>query len=139
MPYLLNWTFALSTGWLADYLIASGKVSRATVRKSLSAIGHLVPALALVVLSFIGCNVDAAIALLCIGLMFNGAIYAGFNVNTIELSPNYAGTMRGFVSIGANTMGFLAPAVASYIIDGEVNKFKHIVAQLRANFCLLFF
>jgi hypothetical protein len=52
--------------------------------------------------------------------MLNGAVLAGFNLNDLELSPNYAGTLRGISSTFANTNGFFAPVIVGLITKNEV-------------------
>lgn len=54
---------------------------------------------------------------------FQGAIYAGNQMNHIALSPKYAGTMYGITNAAANTCGFLAPYVIGLIIEGRVRIF----------------
>ena len=44
---------------------------------------------------------------------------SGYNVNELELSPNYAGTLKGATGTIANICGFLTPALAGYLTDGQ--------------------
>ena len=81
-PYLLNWVFAVACGWIADYFISSGKLSRAFVRKSLTLLGCAAPGAFLIALSFIKCNPELALTCLCLGCFLNGASYSGFNINS---------------------------------------------------------
>lgn len=41
------------------------------------------------------CDVTYAIALLCFGMFFNGAISSGHFSSFVDLSPNFAGTLMG--------------------------------------------
>ena len=41
-------------------------------------------------------------------------------MNQIELSPNYAGTLRGASSTVANICGFATPAVVGALTKGQV-------------------
>jgi len=41
-------------------------------------------------------------------------------VNHVDLSPNYAGTLMGLTNTAANVCGFLAPYVAGVITQGNV-------------------
>ena len=43
-------------------------------------------------------------------------------MNQMELSPNYAGTLRGFSNTFSNITGFVAPLVAGAIISNNVSK-----------------
>ena len=55
------------------------------------------PALALSAITFIGCHSLSAVILLCVAVMLEGTGYAGYNVNELELAPNYAGTLKGWL------------------------------------------
>ena len=54
---------------------------------------------------------------------FLGASLSGYNMNQIELSPNYAGTLRGASSTVANICGFATPAVVGALTKGQVKLF----------------
>jgi ACS family sodium-dependent inorganic phosphate cotransporter len=110
----------MACGGVVDYLIRTGKVSRSVTRKTVTAIGALGPAIAFTALSFIRCNPTMAIFWICLAVMVNAAVLAGSNVNVLELSPNYAGTLRAILAIIANTNGFTAPAVIGYLTHGNV-------------------
>ncbi len=45
---------------------------------------------------------------------------SGYNVNALELSPNYAGTIRAAGGTIANFTGFITPAVVGYLTEGNV-------------------
>ena len=88
----------------------------------MSAIGMMGPAIGLLCLTFIGCNPIGAVILLCFSVMLSGATLSGYNVNQLELSPNYAGTLRGASSTVANMCGFATPAVVGALTNGQVCK-----------------
>jgi MFS family permease len=121
LPYLLGWIYPIPVGWLADWLIKSGKLSRAKTRKIMTTIGMLTPALALIALTFAGCDPTWTITLLCLAVMINGTSMSGCNVNQLELTPNYAGTLRGVTSTVANICGFATPALIGALTEGQVN------------------
>jgi predicted MFS family arabinose efflux permease len=120
LPYLLCWLYAIPVGWVADWLIKSGKLSRAKTRKIMTSIGMLTPAVALILLTFIGCDPTLAIILLCLGVMMSGTSLSGYNVNQLEMTPNYAGTLRGVTSTVANICGFATPALVGSLTEGQV-------------------
>ena len=82
-------------------------------------IGFIGPAIALTCMTFIGCDSVSAVLFLCLAVMIEGTGYAGYNVNELELSPNYAGTLKGATGTIANICGFLAPALVGAITDSE--------------------
>ena len=46
-------------------------------------------------------------------------------MNQMELSPNYAGTLRGFTSTFGNVTGFVAPLIAGAITTDNVSFINH--------------
>ena len=73
---------ALPVGYLSDKLIGSGKVSISVARKIFHCSGVLLPAAALVWLSFIGCDTALAITAICVCVATNAFIYSGMYVST---------------------------------------------------------
>ena len=111
LPFLLNWLASIPIGLLADWLISSGTLSRGATRKLMTTIGLGGPAIALLSLTFVGCDSQLAITLLCLAMLTLGAALSGYNVNQLELAPNYAGTLKGASSTIANICGFVTPAI----------------------------
>ena len=73
------WTFSIFCGLVASRL-RSREVRSDVIRKSFNTIGHLGPALALIGLSFSGCNRSLVIFWFCLAVMLNGAANSGFQV-----------------------------------------------------------
>ena len=58
----------------------------------------------------------------CFAIFQNSSVilsFLGYNVNELELSPNYAGTLKGATGTIANICGFLTPALAGYLTDNQ--------------------
>lgn len=84
--------------------------------------GQWGPGLALLGLNFISIeDSTAAVALLTVAVGLNGAVYVGFQVNHIDLSPNYAGIMMGITNCMANIMSIIAPMLVGLIVTNEVS------------------
>ena len=84
----------------------------------------LIPALALVLIKFAGCDKTLVVALICICVGCNGFSFISINCNHIDIAPNFAGTLMGITNCVANTAGFLAPMAVAKIIEGHVSIFK---------------
>jgi ACS family sodium-dependent inorganic phosphate cotransporter len=69
-------------------------------------------AFALVATVYVGCNRDAALALLLISMAFIGFFYPSLKLNCIDLSPNYAGTLGSL----STCVGTLSGVIAPYLI-----------------------
>ena len=84
--------------------------------------GHWGPGLALLGLNFVSTeDSTAAVALLTVAVGVNSAVYVGFQVNHIDLSPNYAGTMMGITNCISNIMSIIAPTLVGLIVTNEVS------------------
>ena len=117
MPSLLLWLFSLPVSWFADWAISSKQMSVGKVRKICSGIGLFGPALFSLALSFSGCGSFWVVFWLYLAVMFVGANHSGLNVNLLELSPNYAGTLRGLVNTFYHISAFLAPIISGFIMQ----------------------
>ncbi|KAI4502887.1 hypothetical protein M0802_001931 [Mischocyttarus mexicanus] len=124
LPYLNMWIFSLILSQIADKVISSKKCSLTNTRRVVNCIGQYGPAIALVAASYTGCNPWLTIAILTIGVGFNGGIYSGFKVNHLDISPRFAGVMMSFTNCLANLAGLLAPIVAGHIIVGTPTHLK---------------
>lgn len=80
---------ALPVGYLSDKLINSGKVSISVARKIFHCCGVLLPAAALVWLSFIKCDTILAIIAMCLSVGTNSLINAGCMVSASKKASTY--------------------------------------------------
>jgi cyanate permease len=78
--------------------------------------------MALLGLNFISTeDSTAAMVLLTFAVGLSSAVFVGFLVNHIDLSPNYAGTMMGIANCIANIMSIVAPTLVGLIVTNEVS------------------
>lgn len=119
MPYAFFIVLSLVFGAISDYLIRTDKLSVKAARKVFHGISAYVPAAGLIWMSFVGCNQAMAVVALCVAVSFNAAVYSGCQVNHVDLSPNYAGTLMGITNTVANCAGFLAPYYTGAFINGN--------------------
>lgn len=85
------------------------------------------PAAALITLAYISVYDDIqtiTIVLLFIAVGINSACYCGFNVNHVDLSPTYAGTLMGFTNGGSNVLSIIAPLSIKYIVANKVKRLQ---------------
>ncbi|EFA07863.1 putative inorganic phosphate cotransporter [Tribolium castaneum] len=110
LPYLVLWILSFVFSPLADYLIVHKYLSIGNVRKVFNTIGLIIPAIALVALGFVDSTQDTlALVLLVVAVGFNAAVFSGFNVNHIDLSPNHAGILMGITNSLSNIFSIVAP------------------------------
>ncbi|CAG9824281.1 unnamed protein product [Phaedon cochleariae] len=118
LPYLAMWIFSIFISHVADFMLTKPYFTHTSVRKIINGIGQFGPAIALIAVSYTGCDKWLTVALLTIGVGLNGGIYSGFKVNHLDISPQYAGILMSFTNCMANLAGLLAPIFAGNVVVG---------------------
>lgn len=73
------------------------------------------PAITLIALPFMRGPFEA-VAVLTVGIGFNGFTYCGYILNHMDLSPNFAGSLMGLTNSLANIMSILGPITVGFIL-----------------------
>lgn len=136
LPYFVMCLLCYVFSFIADVMFKKGIVNLNTSRKIFNTIGQWGPGIALIALGY---TTDAtlAIVLLTITVGINSATYLGFQMNHIDLSPNFAGTLMGITNCAANVMSIIAPLVVGFIVTDEVCSFVTFVFTFLQRFCLI--
>ncbi|XP_063384106.1 putative inorganic phosphate cotransporter [Cydia fagiglandana] len=147
IPYFTSWVAGIIISIFADWLLAKGFISRLNSMKLWNTVAAFIPAFGLLGIAWAGCDRTAVMLLLSITSAFGGAVYAGNQMNHIDLSPQFAGTMYGITNAASNLCGFLAPYAIGRIISsdqqtlGQWREVFYLAAaiDLGANLFYLFF
>lgn len=83
-------------------------------------LGAFLPAAALVWLAYEE-NRWAIAALLIVAITLNGAMFCGYNVNHIDISPRFSGLLFGISNGIGQTLAILAPMLVQFIVYEEVS------------------
>lgn len=83
-------------------------------------IAHMGPALALIVMTYVGCDAITAIVMLIVALSFNGAACQTNLQNHQDLAPNYAGSLYGIMNTFGSFPGFIIPAIIGALTNERV-------------------
>lgn len=79
------------------------------------------PAIALTWLAFVKeGQKDLALTLLVIAVGIDAAVYSGFNVNHLDLAPNYGGILMGITNSLSNILSIVAPLSLNVMGHEEV-------------------
>lgn len=125
LPYLALWILSFVTGYVSDMLINNGVLKRTTSRKVFNSCGIFIPAIALIVLGYTRSDqATLAVTLLVIAVGSNSAIFSGWSVNHMDLSPNFAGTLMGLCNGFSQVTGALAPLVVQYLVTDETDQLQ---------------
>ena len=114
-PYFACFLASAAGGAFADAAIRRG-TSVLTVRRVVTTISELLPALSLVALSYTR-DPTIALALLTVSVGLSGASSAGFAVNYIDLAPEQAGALLGLGNTIATLPGIIAPSLVGWAVD----------------------
>lgn len=112
LPVFFMWMSSFASSWIADWIINSGTMSRTNVRKLFSTLGSMGPAVFLLIAAYAGCDRGLVVALFILAMTLNGTVFPGMKVNSLDLSPNYSGTLLAL----ANGIGALSGIATPYVI-----------------------
>ncbi|KFD58629.1 hypothetical protein M514_00322 [Trichuris suis] len=119
IPYLVQALIQSAAGQVADTLRTKCKLSTTCVRKLMDCFGHLIPAICVIFVGYVGCNSAAAVALLTLSVGFSGLCGGGFFVNYLDLCPQYTGLVFGISNTLATIPGILGPNITGWLTKGE--------------------
>ncbi|KAH8307432.1 hypothetical protein KR044_011982 [Drosophila immigrans] len=122
LPYTVMMLLSFFFVWLSKVLQNKKSLSLSFNRKFFNTVGHWIPMCSLIALGYVPReNATLAVGLLTLTVGISAATYLGFQVNHIDLSPNYAGTLMGLTNAAANVMSALAPLAVGQIVQNPQN------------------
>lgn len=125
LPYLTMFVLGLAFCPLANHLEKSNRISATTSRKLFNTIGLWVPVLTLIWLGYMTrAQSDLAVILLTFTVSISSATHLGFQVNHIDLTPNFAGTLVGITNSASQVASSIAPLVVGYVVTDTVSSFQ---------------
>ncbi|CAB3359869.1 Hypothetical predicted protein [Cloeon dipterum] len=119
LPYLGLWIFGLIISWVSDHFLKKNCYSIGTSRKIGNSIAHYGGAVMLILLGFMSASQTAAVSVLVVAVALNAGTMVGYQVNHIDLSPNFASTMMGITNGLGNIMSILGPLVVGFIVTDK--------------------
>ncbi|KAL1497201.1 hypothetical protein ABEB36_008198 [Hypothenemus hampei] len=121
-PYLALFILGLAFGPITDWITEKHYLTRAQARKLMNSIGSLCPAIALVILAFLpASNIVAIETFLIIAVGINAAIWCGFQVNHVDLSPTFSGVLMGIGNGSSNIFSILSPLIVDVIVKDQTD------------------
>ncbi|XP_072390780.1 putative inorganic phosphate cotransporter isoform X2 [Diabrotica undecimpunctata] len=122
-PYLACFLLLIGFGSAADWIINRKILTVLTTRKIFTAVGSFIPAAALLVLSYLPDDTIVwSVIMLVIAVGVQAAAVGGFEVNHLDLSPNYAGIILGICNTFGETLSIFGPTAVHLIVIDETNK-----------------
>lgn len=127
LPYAVMCLLSFFFIYLSKVLARKDNVSLSFNRKFFNSIGHWIPMVSLIALGYVTKeHATLAVVLLTLTVGISAATYLGFQVNHIDLSPNYAGTLMGITNGAANVMSALAPLAVGFVVDDVVSYYSSL-------------
>jgi len=117
LPYLLSAMTFLFAGKMADVIRSHNWMNTTNTRKFFNTTGMVVNAIFIVAISYIGCNRGLVVTFLCIAVAIGQINSAGYNVNHIDLAPQYAGVLYGLTNSIATVSGIVGPYVVGVLTN----------------------
>lgn len=111
LPYIARLGAGVVFAAAGDYVRRKKFLTLGWIRRFFMLFSHMGPAVALVVMTYVGCDAVAAIVMLVLALAFNGAACQTSLVNHQDLAPNYAGSLYGIMNTFGSFPGFIIPPI----------------------------
>ena len=84
-------------------------------------LGFFGPAALLVATSYMGCSqITAAVALMTLSIALIGCNNSAYQLNHIDIAPNYAGILQGITNSVGTIPGFVGPQVVGILTENQV-------------------
>lgn len=117
VPQLLSCVVSLGWGCVVGRLTASHTLTTRRIRQISAAVAFGVPAACMLGMSLVGCDRNAAVALLILSVCTNVFNFTGWMSSCQDMSPVYCGTAYGFLIIFNSMSGLAGPLVTGLIIN----------------------
>ncbi|CAF4249773.1 unnamed protein product, partial [Adineta steineri] len=126
LPYIVLWLNTLFSGFLADIFIRKNILTITQTRKLFNVLGTILPAIVLIGLAFITCQLKyVAVILLTAGVAFGGFCFGGgFVLVANDIAPRYAGVVFGISNTFATIPGIVSPYVVGALTEKDPNNWR---------------
>ncbi|XP_050671020.1 sialin-like isoform X2 [Leptidea sinapis] len=109
LPFIAKWVAGFIFGFSCDYGIKKKWYSVRNGRILYTTIGSTFPAILLVCASYAGCNRNAATTYFILAMGCMGGYNSGMKVNTLDVAPNYAGSVTAIINTVTTFAGIISP------------------------------
>ncbi|XP_034255015.1 putative inorganic phosphate cotransporter isoform X2 [Thrips palmi] len=137
LPYLTTWFASFAFSWLSDFITERKMLTLTASRKIFNTIGMWGPGLTMLGVGYISDSPPLAVTLLTVALGLKAGCYVGFQVNYVDLAPQFSGTSFSLGNFLANSCSTLAPIAVGLIVTDQTS-----IEQWRYVFfvtCAMFF
>ncbi|XP_044253825.1 sialin [Tribolium madens] len=138
IPFFTMWVFSLILSKILDTLREKKKITTTFARKLATLIASVIPMSCFIVLCFVECQRQLAVALMTIAVTSDGAMFSGFLSNHIDIAPNFAGTLVGLTNTIATIPGFVVPIIVGKLThaDPSIHSWRKVFYITIGLYCL---
>ncbi|KAG8177583.1 hypothetical protein JTE90_028304 [Oedothorax gibbosus] len=115
LPFLADSIGAWTSSYAADRMRATGRWRITAIRKCFNSIAGFSMCLCLLGIPFSGCNSSLILGLLIFGMFVDGLRFAGFHATSIDMTPDFAGTMYSLCYGTASVFGIAGPQMVGLL------------------------
>lgn len=115
MFVLARYTAALISCKIADDLITKQKFSIIAIRQFFTTISFAGPAILFTLLAFWGYYRTLSIVIFTLSFAMNGSGTAGHMTNTLDIAPNYSGTIYGIANGVGSITGYISTKAVAMV------------------------
>ncbi|RZC34383.1 MFS 1 and/or Sugar tr domain containing protein [Asbolus verrucosus] len=109
LPYLVMWMVAQVGGQVCDCLINRQYISVTVARKIFTGIATIGPAVFIIAGSYAECRRTVVVVLFTTGIGMMGCYFCGLKMNSLDISPHYAGVLMGITNGTGAITGIITP------------------------------
>ena len=118
LPYIAIFLTTIISALVADTLTKQC-CSTTTIRKVYYISGMCFSSGALILISFLGCDIILIVCILCFAVGSIGIAQNGCLVNNVDIAPNYAGILMGISNSIGSIPGIVSPMLTGSIINNS--------------------
>jgi ACS family sodium-dependent inorganic phosphate cotransporter-like MFS transporter 5 len=118
-PFICSYVASVFFCYTADKLVTKNIMSLTNVRKVMTALSQVVPGLLVLVISYLGCDIELVLVVWFIAVTLITASYAGAMANVVDIAPNFAGPVLAFAQTIHMSASFLSPLVAFQLLNEQ--------------------
>ncbi|CAG9854568.1 unnamed protein product [Phyllotreta striolata] len=118
-PFICSYVASVLFCYIADKLVTKNYMSLTNVRKLMTASSQVLPGLLVLLISYLGCDIELVLVVWFTAVTLITAAYAGAMANIVDIAPNFAGPVLAFAQTIHMTASFLSPLVAFHMLEGQ--------------------
>lgn len=124
IPFLFQAIFAWVAAFAADLFLRAQYLSVPAVRKGWNSLAFCGAAMCMLCLTFAGCNYLLVTYMVFLAMGFDGISRAGFFVNHMDISPDFAGTLMGLTNSIGCMNGFIVPYIVAVLTQNNQTSYQ---------------